>query len=156
MSEDESLISFDTRRICMAYEVDEIVEVLKSKGYEIEWNVTRKFEDVEIFANAIAKTKGFRYVSVRREENNRPLIPLERFSVAVARLLGVKGFAVTSNGEEMMCLRVDNGEHVNLGDIPDAEEAEPLNFRFDEEKELRIAVAIGKLRCPCKQGECRI
>ncbi len=140
----------------MAYEVDEIVEVLKNKGYEIEWNVTRKFEDVEIFVNAIAKTKGFRYVSVRREENNRPLIPLERFSVAVARLLGVKGFAVTSNGEEMMCLRVDNGEHVKLEDIPDAEEAEPLNLSFDEEKELRIAVAIGKLRCPCRQNECRI
>ncbi|RUM35078.1 MAG: hypothetical protein DSY33_00375 [Archaeoglobus sp.] len=140
----------------MAYELNELVEMLKSKGYEIEWNVTRRLGDVEIFANAVAKTKGFRYVSVRREENCRPLIPLERFSVAVARLLGVKGFAVTSNGEDVMCLRVDNGKNVSLEDIPDANEAQPLDFNFDEERESRIAVAIGKLRCPCKQGECRI
>ncbi len=141
-------------------ELEEIVEFLKERGYEVERDVTRGFEFnseyVEVFANAVGVTGDFRYVMVRREENSRPLSPLERFSVAVARLLDVRGFAVTSNGEEVMCLRVDNGEKVNLNDIPEAEEARPFDFDFDEEKELRIAVAIGKLRCPCRQGECRI
>ncbi len=141
-------------------ELEEIVEFLKERGYEVERDVTRGFEFnseyVEVFANAVGVTGDFRYVMVRREENSRPLSPLERFSVAVARLLDVRGFAVTSNGEEVMCLRVDNGEKVSLNDIPEAEEARPFDFDFDEEKELRIAVAIGKLRCPCRQGECRI
>ncbi len=141
-------------------ELDEIVEFLKEKGYEIERDVAKGFElnseYVEVFANAVGVARGIRYVMVRREENSRPLSPLERFSVAVARLLGVRGFAITSNGEELMCLRADTAERVDIEEIPDAENAELFDFDFDEEKELRIAVAIGKLRCPCRQGECRI
>ncbi len=141
-------------------ELDEIVEFLKEKGYEIERDVAKGFElnseYVEVFANAVGVARGIRYVMVRREENSRPLSPLERFSVAVARLLGVRGFAITSNGEELMCLRTDTAERVDIEEIPDAENAELFDFDFDEEKELRIAVAIGKLRCPCRQGECRI
>ena len=141
-------------------ELEEIISFLEGKGYEIERDVSKGYEFnseyVEVYANAVAVAKDIRYVMVRREENGRPLTPLERFSVAVARLLGVRGYAVTSNGEEVMCLRVDTGEKVDVEEIPDAEEAEPFDFEFDEEKELRIAVAIGKLRCPCRQGECRI
>ncbi len=140
-------------------ELEEILRMLEEKGYSIEKDVSRKFEFdgevVEIYANAVAVAED-RYVMVRREEDNRPLAPLERFSVAVARLLGVKGYAVSTNGFEAVCLRVDNGERTNLESIPPADEAKSFNFEFDEEKELRIAVAIGKLRCPCRQGECRL
>ncbi len=140
-------------------ELEEILKMLEEKGYLIEKDVSRKFEFdgevVEIYANAVAVAED-RYVMVRREEDNRPLAPLERFSVAVARLLGVKGYAVSTNGFEAVCLRVDNGERTNLESIPPADEAKSFNFEFDEEKELRITVAIGKLRCPCRQGECRL
>ena len=138
-------------------EIQEILEFLKNRGYKIE-RVFKKFkvngEEFEV-SEYVASFDSVKYVLVRREEDNRPLTPLERFAVALARLLGVRGFVVLSNGEELLCLRVDNGERVSIEQIPEAKEAEVKSFDFDEEKEKRIVVAMGMLRCPCKKG-CRI
>ncbi len=138
----------------------DLINFLKNKGYEVVENVTKKIlvfdEEIEIFANAIAKKGDLNFVMVRREEDKRPLVPLERFIIAIARLFEVKGFAIATNGEEVVCLRVDNGERVDLNSIPEIDKAKAFEFKFDRDAEKRIVVAIGKLRCPCRCDECRI
>jgi len=138
--------------------LEEILELLKRKGYRIEFDGSESFEingeSFKVAADAIALADDVKFVLVKQEEIARPLTPLERRTIAIARLLGVSGFVVLTNEVETVFLNVETGERVN--EIPDSSNAIPRSIDFDEEKERRIVAAIDSIRCSCCESNCHL
>ncbi len=138
--------------------LEEIVRLLKKMGYTVESDGSKSFEvNGEVFkaaADAIALVKDTKFILVKQEETARPLTPLERRTVAIARLLGVSGFVILTNELETVFLDVETGKRVD--GIPDASNATSKQINFDEEKEKRIVAAIDSIRCSCCESSCRL
>ncbi|AEA47824.1 hypothetical protein [Archaeoglobus veneficus] len=139
---------------------EDIIELLRAKGYEVEYGLTISFdvsgETFKAFADAIAVVNGSRHILVKREEVARPLTPLERRTIAIARLFNVFGFAILTNEVEVSVLDVLNGKRVSIEEIPNADEVLLRQIDFDEEREKRIVAAIGSIRCSCCEDRCTI
>jgi len=133
---------------------------IRDRGYELELGNSISFEiggeKFVVKADAIAKANGKRFILVKREEYARPLTPLERRTVAIARLFGVLGFAILTNEVEVVTLDVQTGERIDFDELPDANNANIVELDFDEERERRIIAAIGSIRCPCCEDKCTI
>lgn len=138
-------------------------KILVGRGYREEdfvYNLRREFsvneENFTMTAELAVRINGKNLILFKFERSTRFITPLERRTIAIARIIDREPFpfVILTNGDDCVFMDAINGRSMECAEIPSRDEAVIIlgNLRIKEieeeiEKEKRIFAAIDAIKC---------
>jgi|Deesub1362B_J571_1020462.scaffolds.fasta_scaffold07489_3 hypothetical protein len=138
-------------------------QLLQDRGYfeedlvvGLRKGITVNDEKFEMYAELAIRIDSMNFMLFKFERPARPLTPLERRTVSIAKIIDEKPFpyALLTNGLNCLFIDIFSGNSTENCDIPSRSEAIKLLSKIkafksdiDIEKEMRIFAAIDSIKC---------
>lgn len=130
-------------------------------AHDLSRTVTINGEEHEMTAELAIKVEGVNFMLLKFESPTRPLLPLERRTAAIARIIDASPFplAILTNGSDSVFIDVIESKTTYEFDIPSRNESLKMLKELDprklsdkeKEREERIFATFDSLKCEtCK------